>query len=367
MTPFTPHTLPLDHLDWYEFVSLIGSAHAEVARFDTLLQTIPNAQLLLAPLTTNEAVLSSKIEGAQATLEDVYAFQAHPSVKMERYDDIQEVINYRKAMNDAIAQLEELPLSARVIRNVHKTLMSGVRGEKRTPGEFRTGMVHIGKPGSDIQHASYVPPEPQVVPECFSNLEKYIHYTDKDPLVQLAIIHAQFEIIHPFWDGNGRTGRILLPLFLFYRKVISTPNFYPSEYFEKHRESYYHGLNDISRCGYWECWITYFLKAIIEQSRINTQKVEIILELYRKMLDSVRDITHSQYTHSIVDFIFSNPLFDTSSFRMYSDVPRTSAFRILKLLNKNDIITLIQKGTGRNSNTYIFPELIKILEQAQNK
>ncbi len=362
MKPFVPHTLPLEKLDWSAFVALIGKANAEVARFDALLRTIPDADVLLSPLTVNEAVLSSKIEGTQATLEEVYEFEASPSEKHEKYADIQEVLNYRAAMKESVNLLNELPLSTRLIRQIHKVLLSSVRGEGKSPGDFRTGLVHIGKPGAGIETASYIPPEPQLIPDLISALEHYIHYDEKDVLVQLAIVHAQFEIIHPFWDGNGRTGRILMPLFLFYKQAISSPNFYLSEYFEMNRQSYYDALNNISQNTDWEGWIQYFLQAVIEQSARNTKKVEAILRLQNEMFDQVQDITHSQYTHKIVNFIFSNPWFDTTRFRVQSSVPKTNTTRILKLLTDHNIITLARKGSGKRPSIYIFPALLGIVK-----
>lgn len=195
-----------------------------------------------------------------------------------------------------------------------------------------------------------------------SALEQYIHYDEKDALVQLAIVHAQFEIIHPFWDGNGRTGRILMPLFLFYKQAIGSPNFYLSEYFEMNRQSYYNALNNISRNNDWEGWIQYFLQAVIEQSARNAKKVEAILRLQNEMFDQVQDITHSQYTHKIVDFIFSNPWFDTTRFRVQSSVPKTNTTRILKLLTEHNIITLARKGSGKRPSVYIFPALLGIVK-----
>ncbi len=362
MKPFTPHKLPIKNLDWSEFVSLIGGANRELAKFDSLLNNIPNPDILLSPLTTNEAVLSSRIEGTQATLEDIYKFEASPKERTAKYDDIIEIINYRRAIYEASEKLKKLPLSNRLIKGIHKTLLSGARGKNKTPGQFRTGQVYIGQEGTDIGSAAFIPPEPQTIPEHFSNFEKYIHYEEKDVLVQLAIVHAQFEIIHPFWDGNGRTGRIIMPLFLYYKKIISSPNFYLSEYFEKNRDSYNSGLNSISETGKWEKWINYFLNAIIVQSAINRKKVESILKLNHDMMDNIQNITHSQYTHKVVEFIFSNPWFDTVRFREHSNIPKAASARILRVLTENNILKILTKGIGRKPTFYIFPELFKIIK-----
>ncbi|MCD6579742.1 Fic family protein [bacterium] len=361
MEPFIPDKLPLKNIDWEKFISLISEANRELVKFDSLLNSIPDPNILLSPLITNEAVLSSRIEGTQATLEDIYKFEANSKNKVEKYDDIIEIINYRKAIITASKELKKTPLSGRIVRKIHKILLSGARGKNKTPGEFRTGIVYIGRLGADIGNANFIPPEPQYINDHFSNLEKYIHFKEKDTITQLGIVHAQFEIIHPFWDGNGRTGRILLPLFLYYKKIINSPNFYLSEYFEKNREAYNANLNSISETGKWENWIEFFLKAVITQSSKNRKKVEEILTLHRKVLDEVQNIIHSQYTHKVVEFIFSNPWFDTAKFKKQTGIPKSNAARILRLLEK-DILKLVEKGKGQRPSLYDFPELIEIIK-----
>jgi Fic family protein len=358
MKPFNPHTLPLEKLDWTSFVHLIGKAHSEVARFDGFLQSIPNASVLLSPLTTNEAVLSSKIEGTQATLEEVLEFEANPQKKTEKYEDIQEIINYRKALIYATEQLDKIPLSSRLIKEIHKILLSGVRGESKDRGNFRTGQVHIGKNGLGVEGATFIPPGPQIIADSFSNLEKYFHLDEKDPLVQLAIIHAQFEIIHPFWDGNGRTGRIIMPLFLYYKKVLSSPMFYLSEYFEVNRDEYYERLNQISKSNDWEGWIAYFLKATAEQSRKNIEKAQKILDLYNTKKEKVINIPTPKNAIKVLDFIFSKPIFDSNEFSEYTSIPKKTTFRILHFLSQERIIS----NDGKQKyKTYFFDKLLKII------
>ncbi len=355
---FKPHKLPLENLNWIYFLENIGSANRALAKFDGTLKSIPNARILLSPLATNEAVLSSKIEGTQATLEEVLKFEANPKKKTEKYEDIQEIINYRKAMNMAIDELNKQPLAGSLIKKIHKTLLAGVRGEGRDPGNFRTGEVFIGKKGLGIEGASYIPPEPQEIKDCFSNFEKYIHYNEKDVLVQLAIVHAQFEIIHPFWDGNGRTGRILMPLFLYYKKVLNTPMFYLSEYFEKNREEYYENLQGISKNNDWEKWIKFFLVAVEKQSEINTQKVESILNLYNKTKENIIDIPTPKNSIKVLDFIFSMPVFDSGDFAKSTRIKKNASFRILKFLSDEKILSDDKKVKNK---TYFFNDLIKII------
>lgn len=356
---FNPHKLPLDKLNWESFIQYIGSANREVAKFDSFLQSIPNSRVLLSPLLVKEAVLSSKIEGTQATLEEVLEFEANPQINNKKYEDIQEIINYRRAMDMAILELKELPLSGRLIKKIQKTLLQGTRGEGKDPGNFRTGTVFIGKKSLGIKGASYIPPEPQNIGNLFSDFENYIHYDEKDYLVQLAIIHAQFEIIHPFWDGNGRVGRILMPLFLYYKKILHSPMFYLSEYFEVNRTEYYERLQNISKNNDWEGWIKFFLIATEKQSKKNTEKIKNILSLYNKLKEEVIKIPTPKNSIKVLDFIFSIPIFDSSEFSKKTEIDKTACFRIIKyLLNKN-IISSNRKAKNR---TYFFNGLIDIIK-----
>jgi|AntAceMinimDraft_9_1070365.scaffolds.fasta_scaffold71952_1 Fic family protein len=359
MKPFRPHKLPLDKLDWTKFIQYIGAANRAVAKFDGFLQSIPNAQLLLSPLSIQEAVLSSKIEGTQATLEDVLKFEANPKKKIENYEDIQEIINYRKAMNMAVKKLEKLPLTSRLIKNIHKILLTGVRGEGKNPGNFRTSSVFIGKKGLGIEGASYIPPEPQNIERYFSELEKYIHFDEKDSLVQLAIVHAQFEIIHPFWDGNGRTGRILMPLFLYYKQVLSSPMFYLSEYFELNRDEYYEKLQNISKNNDWEKWIEFFLVAVEKQSTKNIAKTQEILKSYNNLKKQIINIPTPKNSIKVLDFLFSMPVFDSRDFIKKTGIQKMSALRILNFLSDENVLT--DDGEKR-VKTYFFTNLINIIK-----
>ncbi|MFH1193703.1 MAG: Fic/DOC family N-terminal domain-containing protein [bacterium] len=290
MKPFIPDKLPLKKINWEKFVHLIGNARVEVAHFNGMLESMPNPEVLLSPLTTQEAVLSSKIEGTRATLQEVLEYEADPKQRTEKYNDIQEILNYRKAMNFAVKELNAIPLSSRLIKGMHDILLNSVRGQNQDRGNFRRIQVHIG-PDNKIENASYVPPIAGDISEHMSNLDEYFHYSEKDPLVQLAIVHAQFEIIHPFNDGNGRVGRILMPIFLYFKKILSSPMFYLSAYFELHREEYYKKLLGISQKGDWESWIEYFLNAVIEQSKENIKKAKAIHELYDIKKDKIVTLT----------------------------------------------------------------------------
>ena len=359
--PYVPESLPLNSLDWVRFVTLIGQANAEIARYDGILQGIINPGVLLSPLTTKEAVISSKIEGTQASLEEVLQYEASPDIKTEKYDDIREIINYREAMRFAVGWLKEKPITLNLIKQMHGILLDSVRGKNMGRGNFRTGQNYIGKPGATIDQASYVPPEPLSLMSHLSNFEKYVHFDEKDRLVQLAIVHAQFEIIHPFLDGNGRLGRILMPLFLYEKKVLHSPMFYISEYLEANRDEYYARLRAISEEKKWNDWIEFFLKAIVEQAKANSAKAKLILALYEKKKTRIADVTHSQYAIKILDTIFAHPIFNTTDFIRHSRIPKPSAMRLLKLLRNGGILSTLKKPSGRRAEVLMFNKLIDIV------
>lgn len=360
MKPFEPEKLPVK-LDWNQFVHLIGKANAEVARFDGLLQSIPNPAVLLSPLTIQEAVLSSKIEGTQASVEEVLEYEADPKMKTEKFGDIQEVLNYREALAFAVREMKKLPLSLRLIRGMHRILLSGVRGQNKNPGNFRSTQNWIGPIGSKIENASFVPPSPEKIMDCLSNLEKYIHSAEKDFVVQLAIVHAQFEMIHPFNDGNGRLGRILVPLFLYDKKVLSSPVFYLSQYLEAERANYYRNLRSVSQNHDWEGWIEYFLTAVIEQAKVNIQKAKAIHQLYDLKKIKIEELTRSRFAIKALDFLFCFPYFTTSQFVKESGIPRMSSIRIIEKLVDGGVLQRIQKGSGHRPSAYIFKKLLEIV------
>lgn len=360
--PYVPQGLPLNELDWVRFISLIGQANAEIARYDGILQGIINPGVLLSPLTTKEAVVSSKIEGTQASLEEVLQYEASPDVKTKKYDDIQEIINYREAMRFAVGWLKEKPMTLNLIKQMHGILLDSVRGKDKGRGNFRTGQNYIGKPGATIEQAAYIPPAPLILMEHLSNFEKYVHYEEKDRLVQLAIVHAQFEIIHPFFDGNGRLGRILTPLFLHEKKVLHSPMFYISEYLESNREQYYTRLRAITEENKWEDWIEFFLRAIVEQAKANSSKAKSILALYERKKACISEVTHSQYSIKILDTIFARPIFNTTDFIKHSRIPKASAMRLLTILRKEDILSTLKEGSGRRAEVMMFDKLINIVD-----
>ncbi len=370
MTAVHYHTgrFPPKHLHWAELVPRIGPASMALARYDGLLSAIPNAFVLLSPLTAKEAVLSSRIEGTQATLSEVLEFEAGLFPKDDtpaRRDEIQEVANYRKAMGKALELLEQYPLCQRVIKEAHQVLMSGVRGQNRSPGEYRRTQNWIGPHGCAQEEARFVPVSPADLPQAMAEWEKFIHTDCQDKLVQLAILHVEFEALHPFLDGNGRIGRMLVPLFLAKTGLLASPVLYISAYFEKHREEYYDRLLRVSSDGDWTGWCAYFLKAIEEQTKENADKTRSILELRNQTLHRVSDITGSKSSVNAVDFLFHRPVFLGSDFAANPAIKSDAARRILKIMRKNNLLVELRPARGRLAGIYGFRELLNIVEGEQ--
>ena len=357
---------PPEQLEWERLIPLIGPANAAVARYDGILSALPNAEVLLSPLTTQEAVLSSKIEGTQATMGEVLEFAANERGKQypeAKRNDIQEVLNYRKALRHAMAQLNDIPLSNRVLLETHRVLLDSVRGHGKAAGAFRKIPNWIGPGGCTMETARYIPISADKLPEAMGHLELYMHEEKvSDKLVQLAIIHAEFEALHPFLDGNGRLGRMLVPLFLWQVGLIRAPMFYVSSYLESHREAYYDRLLAISRDNEWTGWCAFFLEAIIEQATENSDKATRILKLYNDKKTEMVDLTHSQYSLLALDWIFEQPIFSSSDFVESAGIPAPTARRILTVFRDTGLLKVLVVPSGRRAGVYAFAELLNIAE-----
>ena len=334
-----------------------------MAKYEGILQGVINPLLLLSPLTTKEAVISSKIEGTQATLEEVLEFEASSDAAEDKRVDINEIINYRQAVAYASEQIEKKPINLNLIKEVHYGLLDSVRGRDKARGEFRKIQNWIGSPGSSIDEATYVPPEPEIVPEAMSNFEKYVHYEERDRLVQCAILHAQFEIIHPFLDGNGRVGRMIIPLFLVEKGFLKYPVFYISSYLDENRDEYYDKLNNVSKNNDWNGWISFFLEAVIAQSERYTAIVQSILSLYEEMKGKIVKYTKSQFAIKALDMFFERPIFTTTQFINTSGIPKASAMRILTTLKTENILVEIRQASGRRPAVLTFHRLIDIINK----
>ncbi len=361
---YQPGAFPPDErLDWAAIVPLIGPATAAVARYDGLLEAVPNPDVLLAPLGTQEAVLSSRIEGTQATTREVLEYQAgQETPSPERRDDFVEVLNYRVAMGEARELLGELPLCLRVIRQTHRTLLRGARGKGKGPGDFRRIPNWIGPAGCSIEEARFVPVEAHQLIHGLKLWEEYLHRETNDRLVQLAVLHAEFEALHPFLDGNGRLGRMLVPLYLWQKELISQPTFYISAFLESNRDAYYERLLAVSRDDDWTGWCRFFLEAVRAQAEENITKARGILDLYAETKSRVSKLTHARFAAEALDFIFENPIFRAPDFSTGRNVPSHAARRVLKTFSDNHILRLLRPASGRRPAVFVFDELLDVAE-----
>lgn len=364
--PYHEGRFPPAELDWRRLIPLLGPAAAAVARYDGMLAAVPNPDVLLAPLTTQEAVLSSRIEGTQATIGEVLEFEAgREAASPERREDIQEVLNYRAAMREAERQLEKLPLSGRVVRAAHRVLLAGVRGQDKARGEYRRVPNWIGRPGCGIEDADFVPIAAEKLQDAMAAWERYAHADAPDRLVQLAIVHAEFESLHPFLDGNGRLGRMLVPLFLWQTALIRRPMFYISAYFEARRDAYYDALLAVSRDDDWTGWCTFFLGAVQSQAEDNLGKAQGILALYEEMKRRVPEMTRSQYAIRALDWIFERPIFRTTDFLTTAGLPEPTARRILGVLQNEEVLRVLLPASGRRAAVLAYPALLAIAEGSE--
>lgn len=365
--PYHAGKFPPSKLELERLLPLIGPASAAVARYDGVLSVIPNAAVLLSPLTTQEAVLSSKIEGTQATMGEVLEFEAEggrKKISVEKRENIHEVLNYRKAMRHAEHMMAQLPLCQRILKAAHAILLNGVRGHGKAPGEYRRVPNWIGPQGCSMEGARFIPVSAGELNEAMGKWDCYINAEAPDRLIQLAVLHAEFEALHPFLDGNGRLGRMCIPLFMYQVGLIHKPMFYISAYFEARREEYYDRLLAVSRDGDWTGWCVFFLKAVQLQAEENLKKANAILSLYNQMKLKMVELSHSQYSIHALDWIFERPIFSSSDFVKDAGIPTATAKRILRLLSADgsNILTIFRPGSGSKPTVYSYPALLNAAE-----
>ena len=258
--------------------------------------------------------------------------------------------------------LEEKPLHLNLILSLHKVLLDSVRGRNKAPGSFRRVQNFIGPPGCTQETATFVPPSVDRMTPSLDNWEKYLHSEERDVLVHLSVVKAQFELIHPFLDGNGRIGRMLIPVFLFTKGVLSSPMFYLSGYFERYRDEYYDALRGISEQGDWDGWIAYFLTAVEQQAEANLERTRGIVALHDRMKQVIPEGTRSQYAVQAIDALFDRPIFRIGDFVARSGIPRPTANRIVSVLRKQGIVEEVRKGSGSRAAILAFTELLEVTD-----
>ena len=365
--PHIPQKLPVElstALFDCEIIKLISKANNAIGAYRGFLINTINPMLLISPLVSQEAVLSSKLEGTHATIEDFVNYDAGNEVPVSK-DEMQEIMNYRSALFYALEKMStisddseegrhKLPLSVRLIKSMHRILLDNVRGQTKNPGEFKTEQNYIG----NTNEITFTPLPAELTLEYMSNLEQYIHYDEIDLLVQAALLHCQFEMIHPFKDGNGRIGRLLIPLFLYYREILPVPTFYMSAFFEKDRNTYLEKLSAVSKNNDYATWIKYFLEGVIQQAEINTQKGMIMLNYYNTFKNICLSDMSSKYAITLLDEIFKRPMFKAKQIQEMIPGSKGTLYNMLdefvdkKILSKDDKV--------RNT-TYFCPAILDLL------
>lgn len=308
---FMPHPLPPKIEFTAELASALSDADRALGQLAGLGLSIPNPRLLIKPFVAREAVLSSRIEGTRAGVAELYAFEAESDGKQGQAEqsDVREVANYVRALEYGLERLSTLPLSLRLIREIHEKLMEGVRGDTATPGEFRRSQNWIGRPGSNLNTATFVPPPVAEMHAALSALEDYLHSPDDTPpLIRIAAIHYQFESIHPFLDGNGRVGRLLISLLLSHWNILQLPLLYLSAYFERNRPLYYEKLLAVSRESAWLDWLTFFARGVAEESLDAARRAAGLQDLQSEYRDKILELRGSPVALRLVDQLFDTPV-----------------------------------------------------------
>jgi len=364
---FVPAPLPPDpplRLDG-ELRDLLSQADYALGRLDGAVLTLPNPDLFVFMYVRKEAVLSSQIEGTQSSLQNLLAAEAQ-LFDPDAPSDVAEVVNYVKAMNHGLDRLAELPVSVRLIREIHAVLMKGVRGGKLTPGELRTSQNWIGPPGCTLREATFVPPPPHEVPQALSDLERFLHLESPLPvLVQVGLVHAQFETIHPFLDGNGRIGRLLITFLLTEKKRLARPVLYLSHYFKRHRAEYYERLQAVRDEGNWEGWFGFFLRGVAEVAAEATQTAAAILRMredYRSRITEKLGRAAGN-GHRVMEKLFNHPIVTVANVRKWLNVTPAGANQ---LVNRLVDVGLLREITGYVRNRHFrFDPYLRLFEEPE--
>ena len=358
---FVPNPLPpVPPIELSEdIVGLLVKANSQLAVLESIAARIPNVELFISMYVRKEALMSSQIEGTQATLEDIL----DPMLDTNTNRNIADVVNYIKATEFAITRLQTLPLCNRLIKETHAVLMKGVRGQEKNPGEFRYSQNWIGGQGSTLKNARYIPPSPDDMQNAMSDLEKYINVDDDlDALIRAALIHYQFETIHPFLDGNGRVGRLLITLFLMDKGILTTPALYISYFLKKNRVEYYDRMTEVRTKGNYEQWIIFFLQAIMESAGDATSTIDELITLHDTNTSVISKLGRaSKNTMLVFDYLESNPIIDIGKTAEALSITFNTASSAVRRLVDAGI--LVQTGGGGRNRTFAYEAYLDILRK----
>jgi len=356
---FRPTPLPPEIDMDSEMVSLLTGATKALTTLDTLSSYIPNMNLFVSMYVRKEALLSSQIEGTQATLEDVL----DPLIEKNANQNVADVVNYIKATEFALERMKTLPLCNRLIKETHGVLMSGVRGQEKSPGEFRISQNWIGAAGSSIKNARYIPPNPEDMINAMSDLEKYINSDDSmDLLIQVALFHYQFETIHPFLDGNGRVGRLLITLFLMEKKVLNSPALYISYYLKKNRIEYYDRMSEVRNKDNYEQWIKFFLNAIKESAEESVDTIKKLSALHEVNIEKINAMGRAaKNARAVFDYLEKNPIIDIGKTAGELNLAFSTVSLAVSRLVDSGI--LIQTNNANRNRVFAYEEYLTILRK----
>lgn len=344
-------------IDNMEVIQLLSQADRELGRLDMYSKYIPNVDLYISMHVAKEATQSSRIEGTQTNIDD--ALLDKEDIPLDKRDDWEEVQNYIKAMESAIQSLEKLPFSARLIRETHKALLQGVRGEKKQPGEFRTSQNWIG--GATLKDAIFVPPVHTTVPELMGDIEKFLNNEEIyfPELLKIGLVHYQFETIHPFLDGNGRIGRLLIPLYLVSKGILQKPILYLSDFFEKNRKHYYENLTLVREKNDINQWFKFFLVGIIQTAESGIATFDKILQLQKNTENDLQKlISRAANAKKVVDYLYKRPIINAEKVSEITGISMPTAYKLIVDLEKIEVLKEITGG--QRGRTYVFDKYLQI-------
>lgn len=356
---FPPHSLKYE-----AFLQQLLAATDAVARYDQMLKNLHNSEILLAPMRNQEAVISSRMEGTISTMDEILKFEAdygedgetNPSVRSE----VIETFLYQRALRNTQRAMEDgYPLSLSLVKGIHKQLLSFGRGASKSPGELKNEQNYLAD--KHKRQILFVPISPEKLQDGLDNLFRYIESDVHPVLVRTALTHIEFEALHPFKDGNGRIGRMLITLMLWHFGTISAPHFYISSYFEDNKDLYIDTMRRVSEHGAWDEWCGFFLTAVQEQAIRNLEIAENIRALYESMKSQFSELLASKWSVNALDFIFTNPVFRNNRFTKSSGIPPASAARFTRVLLENGMLNTIEEASGRRPAMYSFEPLMQLV------
>ncbi len=359
-------SFPPETLDYEALLGPLDEAATALAHYDAKMSGMVNSNLLLAPLTRQDAVASSRMEGTISTIEDLYRLEADeesgsPEPSLDARNDDVETWLYSRAMRGAQQALENgMPLGEHLIKTTHGTLLSFGRGASRRPGRYKVEQNYVGDGRTGKIH--FVPVAPEQLAPAMEKLVWFINESTMRPLIRTAFAHVEFEALHPFEDGNGRIGRMLITLMLWRLGVLSQPHFFLSGYFEEHRDEYIERMRAVSASEDWTGWAVFFLKAMTGQAEVNVRVADEILNLYTDMRERFREILHSQHHDLVLDFVFESPIFRNDRLIRRSGIPPATARGFSRRLAEVGLLRVIVPSSGRRPAMYAFDPLLDVLK-----